>query len=121
MLMAVLERKKELGMLMSVGLNKRKVFLMVVLETIFISLVAAPLGIILSYLLISYFGTHGIDLSAVGEGLEELGIGTRVYTKLSIANYISISILTLVVTFLSSLIPARRALKLNPAEAVRAL
>ena len=121
MLMAVLERKKELGMLMSVGLNKKKVFLMVVLETIFISLVAAPLGIILSYLFISHFGTHGIDLSAVSEGLEELGIGTRVYTTLSFANYISISILTLVVTFLSSLIPARRALKLNPAEAVRAL
>ena len=121
MLMAVLERKKELGMLMSVGLNKKKVFLMVVLETIFISLVAAPLGIILSYLFISHFGTHGIDLSAVSEGLEELGIGTRVYTTLSFANYISISILTLVVTFLSSLIPARRALKLNPAEAIRAL
>ena len=38
MLMSVLERKKELGMLMSVGLNKRKVFLMVVFETIFIYL-----------------------------------------------------------------------------------
>ena len=41
MLMAVLERKKELGMLMSVGLNKRKVFFMVVFETLFISLVAS--------------------------------------------------------------------------------
>ncbi len=121
MLMAVLERKKELGMLMSVGLNKRKDFLMVVFETVFISVVAAPIGIFLSYMLISYFGNHGIDLSSVGEGLGELGIQTRVYTKLSFGNYINISILTLVVTFLSSLIPARRALKLNPAEAVRAL
>ena len=121
MLMAVLERKKELGMLMSVGLNKRKVFFMVVFETIFISLVAAPIGIILSYLFISYYGIHGIDLSSVGEGLEELGIGTRVFTKLSYDNYVNITILTLIVTFFSSLIPARRALKLNPAEAVRAL
>ena len=121
MLMAVLERKKELGMLMSVGLNKRKVFFMVVFETIFISLVAAPIGIFLSYSFISYFGIHGIDLSSVGEGLEELGIGSRVFTKLSYDNYINITILTLIVTFFSSLIPARRALKLNPAEAVRAL
>jgi putative ABC transport system permease protein len=121
MLMAVLERKKELGMLMSVGLNKRKVFFMVVFETIFISLVAAPIGIFLSFILISYFGDHGIDLSVVGDGLEEFGIGTRIYTKLSIDNYLNISILTIVVTFLSSLIPARRALKLNPAEAVRAI
>ena len=121
MLMAVLERKKELGMLMSVGLNKRKVFFMVVFETLFISLVAAPIGIFLSYSFISYFGIHGIDLSSVGEGLEELGIGTRVFTKLSFDNYINITILTLIVTFISSLIPARRALKLNPAEAVRAI
>ena len=121
MLMAVLERKKELGMLMSVGLNKRKVFFMVVFETLFISLVAAPIGIFLSYSFITYFGIHGIDLSSVGEGLEELGIGTRVFTKLSFDNYINITILTLIVTFFSSLIPARRALKLNPAEAVRAL
>ena len=121
MLMAVLERKKELGMLMSVGLNKRKVFFMVVFETLFISIVAAPIGIFLSYSFISYFGIHGIDLSSVGEGLEELGIGTRIFTKLSFDNYINITILTLIVTFFSSLIPARRALKLNPAEAVRAL
>ena len=121
MLMAVLERKKELGMLMSVGLNKRKVLSMVVFETLFISLVAAPIGIFLSYSFISYFGIHGIDLSSVGEGLEELGIGTRVFTKLSLNNYINVTILTLVVTFFSSLIPSRRALKLNPAEAVRAL
>ena len=121
MLMAVLERKKELGMLMSVGLNKRKIFFMVVFETLFISSVAAPIGIFLSYSFISYFGIHGIDLSSVGEGLEELGIGTRVFTKLSFDNYINITILTLVVTFFSSLIPARRALNLNPAEAVRAL
>ena len=108
-------------MLMSVGLNKRKVFSMVVFETLFISLVAAPIGIFLSYSFISYFGIHGIDLSSVGEGLEELGIGTRVFTKLSLNNYINVTILTLVVTFFSSLIPSRRALKLNPAEAVRAL
>ena len=121
MLMAVLERKRELGMLMSVGMNKRKVFLMVIFETLFISCVATPTGILISYLMISYFGTHGIDLSAVGEGLEELGIGTKVYTQLATEHYLNISLLTFFLTFLSSIIPARRALKLDPAEAVRAL
>ena len=121
MLMAVLERKRELGMLMSVGMNKRKVFYMVIFETLFISCVAAPTGILLSYLMISYFGIHGIDLSAVGEGLEEFGIGTKVYTMLPLEHYINISLLTFFLTFLSSIIPARRALKLDPAEAVRAL
>ena len=94
---------------------------MVIFETLFISFVAAPTGVLIAYLMIGYFGTHGIDLSAVGEGLEELGIGTSVYTQLPFKHYINISLLTFFLTFLSSIIPARRALKLDPAEAVRAL
>lgn len=121
MLMAVLERKRELGMLMSVGMNKSKVFLMILLETIFISTIATPIGIALSYWIIVHFGEHGIDLSVVGKGLERFGIGSRVYTFLPASLYWNICILTLIVTFFSSLLPARRALKLDPAEAVRAI
>ena len=121
MLMAVLERKRELGMLMSVGLNRTKIFLMILFETIFISCVALPIGISMSYLMISYFGQVGIDLSIFAEGLEAFGWKSMLYTKLPFNYYVNITILTLFVTFISSLFPARRALKLDPAEAVRSL
>ena len=121
MLMAVLERKRELGMLMSVGLNRTKIFLMILFETIFISCVALPIGIFMSYLMISYFGQVGIDLSIFAEGLEAFGMKSMLYTKLPFNYYVNITILTLFVTFISSLFPARRALKLDPAEAVRSL
>ena len=121
MLMAVLERKRELGMLMSVGLNKTKIFLMILFATIFISFISLPAGIILSYIMISYYGQVGIDLSIVSEGLEAFGMKSMVYTHLPYDYYIKITILTLFVTLISSLFPARRALKLDPAEAVRSL
>ena len=121
MLMAVLERKRELGMLMSVGLNKTKIFLMILFETIFISFISLPAGITLSYLMISYYGKVGIDLSIVSQGLEAFGMKSIVYTDLPLDYYIKITILTLFVTLISSLFPARRALKLDPAEAVRSL
>jgi len=121
MLMAVLERKRELGMLMSVGMNKSKVFFMILFETVFISCIATPIGIALSYWIITYFGEHGIDLSIVGKGMEAFGVGSQVYTYLPNSLYFNISIMTLIVAFISSLLPARRALKLDPAEAVRAL
>ena len=121
MLMAVLERKRELGMLMSVGMNKKNIFFIIILETLFISLVAMPVGLILSYIIISYFKTVGIDLSIVGEGMESFGVGTIVYPELPLKMYVNISIMTLSITFLSSFFPAKRALKLNPAEAVRSL
>jgi len=119
MLMAVLERKKELGMLMAVGMNKKRLFSMISIETVFIAMIATPIGMLLSYWSISYFNKYGIDLSAVAEGLENLGIGSRIYTYLPNNLYISITAMTLTVSFLSSIFPARRALKLQPSEAIR--
>ncbi len=119
MLMAVLERKKELGMLMAVGLNKKRLFAMISLETIFIVMIATPIGVLLSYWSIGYFHKYGIDLSSVAAGLESLGIGARIYTYLPIKLYLNITAMTLVVAFLASIFPARRALKLQPSEAIR--
>ena len=118
MLMAVLERKKELGMLMAVGMNKKRIFLMITLETIFISIIATPIGMALSYLTISHYQKHGIDLSSVSEGLSSLGIGAKIYTFLPTELYLNITLLTLLITFIASLFPARRALKLKPTEAI---
>ncbi len=121
MLMAVLERKKELGMLMAVGMNKKRLFAMISIETIFIVLIATPIGMALAVLTINYFSVHGIDLSAVASGLESLGIGSRIFTYLPQDKYIQITIMTLIVAFVASIFPARRALKLQPAEAIRSL
>jgi ABC-type lipoprotein release transport system permease subunit len=119
MLMAILERKHELGMLISVGMTKRKVFSMILMETIFLTLIATPIGMLLSFWSINYYGRVGIDLSAVAAGLESLGIGSRIFTVLPTDLYFSITLMTLIVAMLSAIIPARRALKLNPAEAVK--
>jgi ABC-type lipoprotein release transport system permease subunit len=119
MLMAILERKHEIGMLISVGMNKRKVFSMILMETIFLAMIATPVGMLLSYWSISYFGKKGIDLASVAQGLESLGIGSRIYTELPVDLYFMITLMTLLVALISAIIPARRALKLNPAEAVK--
>ncbi|GAB5555899.1 MAG: ABC transporter permease [Schleiferiaceae bacterium] len=119
MLMAVLERKRELGMLQAVGMNKGKVFKMIVLETLYIGLAGGPLGILVGYITVTYFGAKGIDLSIFGEGLRELGISTFVYTHMPGHFYVIISSMVVVMTLLSSIYPARKALGLNPVEAIR--
>ncbi|MDC0231241.1 FtsX-like permease family protein [Aureispira] len=121
MLMAVLERKKEIGMLMSIGMNKKNLFSMIAFETTFIVLVATPIGMLSAYFTITYFSKNGIDLSVVAEGLGSLGVGAFVFPFLPGNLYVNITLLTLLVAFFSSLFPARRALKLNPSEAVRSL
>ncbi len=119
MLMAVLERRKELGMLMSIGMNRKRVFLMILLETVYLSLLSGPLGILFSYSTIEYFKKVGIDLSIIGEGLRSLAVGHVIYPALDNEFYLNIAFIVVLTAILSALYPAWKALRLKPAEAVR--
>lgn len=118
MLMAVLERVRELGMLMAIGMNKWRVFAMIMVETIFLSLTGAPIGLLLSWLSIWWFGTHGIDLSIVGEGLGTFGYGSMVYPEIASHFYIDVMLQVISVAVIAAIYPARKGLKLKPVEAI---
>ncbi|MFA6599229.1 MAG: FtsX-like permease family protein [Ignavibacteriaceae bacterium] len=119
MLMVVLERIKELGMLMAVGMNKMRIFKMIMLETIYLSLTGGILGITLGIILIQIFQQHGIDLSIYGEGFSAIGYDSMIYPSIGIDYYIGTFLLVILTGIIASIYPARKALKLNPAEAVR--
>jgi ABC-type transport system, involved in lipoprotein release, permease component len=121
MLMAVLERVREIGMLMAIGMNKTKIFIMIVLETVMLMMTGAVIGLVLSYFIIWFFSVHGIDLSALSKGLSGFGFSTMVYPFLENSAYVKIVIMVVITGFLSSLVPSKRALKLNPSEAIRKL
>ncbi len=119
MLMAVLERVREIGMLMALGMNRRKIFTMILLETLILVLAGCPVGMGLAAVTVAILGRTGIDLSAWAEGLAGWGLDTIVYPVLSGSFYWQVLIMVAVTAVLSSLYPARKALKLNPAEAIR--
>ncbi len=119
MLMAILERKRELGIMVSVGFNKRKLFAMIMLETLFLALIATPVGMYLSYISIAYFGHYGLVFPAVAEGLEHFGMSATIYTKLPVTYYFVITTMTLLTALFAAVFPAKKALSTNPIEAIR--
>jgi len=119
MLMAIMERVREIGMLMAIGMNKSQVFLMIMLETIFLSITGGIIGLSLSWTLVTIMGVTGIDLSAIAEGLNSMGYSSFVYPELDFTYYMLIGLLVIVTAVFASIMPARKALKFNPAEAVR--
>ncbi len=121
MLMAILERRKEIGMLMSIGMNRYKIFMMISFETIFLSLIALPFGLLTSYLIVEYYSVVGIDLSVVEAGLENFGVGTRLYFKVPNEEYFYVSLMVFVISIFSSIFPSVRALKINPVEATKTI
>lgn len=119
MLMAVLERYRELGMLMAIGMNKPRVFGMVVLETLFLGLVAAPIGLGLGWLTVYLLKDKGIDLSAFSRGMERFGLDTVVFPVLSSGLYVQIAVAVFITALLASLYPASKAIGLRPVEALQ--
>ena len=119
MMMAILERVKELGMLMAIGMNKKRVFRMIMLETIFLTLVGAVIGMGLGALVIWITGHTGLNFSSVSEGLEAMGYSAIIFPEIDAGFFFLVTVLVIVTGILASISPARKALKLNPVEAIR--
>ncbi len=117
MLMAVLERVREIGMLMAIGMNQNKVFRMIMYETVFMTMIGVPIGLLLSWVSVSYFGANGINLS--GASYEEMGFASILYPYLDQSSYISVTIMVLIMAIIAAIYPAIKALRLNPVEAIR--
>jgi len=119
-LMSVLERVRELGVLMAIGMKKAKVFSMVVLETTMLSIIGGFIGLVLSFGLVQYLSSQGLDLSGVGgEGLGEFGYAAVIYPELTLGMYFQLGFLIIVFAIIAALYPAWKAIRLVPAEAVR--
>lgn len=121
MLMAVLERVRELGMLMALGMKRSKVYVMIMIETIYLAIVGGPIGMLVGFATISYFRKYGLDLTNYSEGLEAIGYESILYPVLSIYDYLKIVVGVLLTAIIAALYPAWKAIKLNPVEALHSV
>lgn len=119
MLMVVLERVKEIGMLMAVGMSRIRIFLMILLETVFLSFVGGVIGVIAGWLISKHFETRPINLAAWADAYTDLGYDPFVYTVLNWPLLINVIIMVLFTGVLASLYPAYKALQQDPSEALR--
>jgi len=118
MLMAVLERVKELGMLMAVGMNKVRVFKMILLETVMLSVTGGIIGILLANAVVLFFNRKGIDLSLFAEGIEKFGFESIVYPIPDTGMSLTVACMVLITGIIAAIYPALKAIRLKPAEAL---
>jgi len=119
MLMVVLERVKEIGMLMAVGMSKFRVFWMLMLETVLLTLTGGFFGILLGLAVTLATMKQGIDLSFYAKGLEDMGYSSLVFPVIEYDMVLMIVVMVLVTGIVAAIYPARKALKYRPAEAIR--
>ncbi len=121
MLMAVLERTREIGMLRSIGMHRNRVFQMILTETITLGVIAGPIGLLLGYLTVQWFGERGMDLSRYSEALQDYGYDAIFYPVIDNGSYLFLMFTVLLTAFIGSIYPALKAIRINPLEALRKL
>lgn len=119
MLMVVMERTKEIGMLMAIGMSKFRVFWMLMLETVLLTMTGGLLGVLLGLIVSWATQKNGIDLSFYAKGLEDMGYSSLVFPVIVPKMIAVIGFLVLITGIVASIYPARKALKYKPAEAIR--
>lgn len=119
MLMVILERTKEIGMLRSLGMAKSKIARMIMLETLYLCLVGGLIGNALSFLLISYFGTRGMNFESFQEGFEQFGYSAEIFPMIESSFYLVITVMVVFTAIFASFFPIMRAFKLDLASAIR--
>lgn len=122
-LMSVMERVKEFGVLLSLGMTPRRLGWMVLAEASLLGVLSAVGGAALGALLAWPLQVYGLDYGALigtEEGFETAGvmIESLVYGDLSWTKVILFSGITVVLTVIAALYPTWKASRLRPVEAM---
>ncbi|MBL6448085.1 ABC transporter permease [Fulvivirga sp. 29W222] len=120
MLMAVLERSREIGMLLALGMNRLKVFFMILTETVLLTITGVPMGVLIAWFIVLIYHRHGLDISALGgQAMSEFGFSSMIYPAFPWEKILGEMLIVLIASMLSSLVPAIKAIRLRPVEALQ--
>lgn len=117
-IMSVLERTQEFGVLLALGTRPLQLASLVFAETAILALVGIALGIALGMGIVRYYGMQGISLIHMSEALEANFMNKIVYTSITADRIVECTLLILAVTFLAVIYPAIRSAKLSPIKAI---
>jgi ABC-type lipoprotein release transport system permease subunit len=121
-LMSVIERTRELGVMMAIGTSKRRLFGMVLAEALVLGAVAAVVGLAIALPIHAWLASSGLDISALyGDDLAVSGvlINGRIYSQLELGDVVQWTAVVIGIVVVSALYPAYRVTRLSSLEAMR--
>jgi len=117
LMMAIFERVREIGLMQALGMKPASILYQVLLESLMLLVLGLLLGNLLAILSIWPI-RDGIDLSIVAEGIEMMGASSTLYPALKLKDLVMANAVVIVLGILTSLLPAWRASRYRPVEAI---
>jgi ABC-type lipoprotein release transport system permease subunit len=120
LIMAVFERTREIGILAAIGMKGRRIMAIFLAESSLLAVGGILMGLILGFLVVSYFNRYGFYVGNMAVGGGGFLIGNTIYAKLTLDDTVNLTIMAFVITLLAGLYPAALAARMEPVEALRA-
>jgi len=120
LLMMMIERKFEMGMLVAIGMKKGKLLLLFLLESVFTVFIGCLLGIVASIPVVQYFNKRPLRFGgSTAEAFARFGFEPVFPTSTDAANFINQGVIVLIIGLVLSLYPAYVILRLDPVSAMK--
>ena len=113
LIMIVMEKVGEIGMLMAMGTSRRSIMLIFLLEAAILGMLGVIFGCVLGYVASAAIASITIPIPPeMYFGMDHLPV------VIELKNFISASVFALVINIIAGVFPARRASKMDPVEAI---
>jgi putative ABC transport system permease protein len=119
-MMVIYERMREIGTIAALGMKGKEIVKLFFLEAFFIALIAAGIGAVFGTLIVIPMNYIGLDFGSMMEGMD-FPISSVIYPSLNPGYTVFVFVYAIVIASAASMIPSRRASKIQPVEALRTI
>lgn len=119
-LMSVLERTREFGIVMSLGMKPSRLGRLVLLETFLMGLLGVIFGVAIGAVLTSWFAANGLSLPGLDEMNAQFNLPDRMYPRITWLSLLAGPFVIFIFSLIATLYPAFRMRSLHPVAAMRA-
>lgn len=120
MYVSILDRIREFGIMLSVGMHYKYIRLQILFEALFVGLIGYLSGAVLGAVILIYLKNQGIDLSSFSDALEMWGYESTIHGTIKVSYFTTTFAAIITASLFSILIPLRKIKKLNPIEVIKA-
>lgn len=119
-IMVIYERIREIGTISALGMTGSEIVRLFFLESFFIAVLGSLAGVLLGSAVTAVTSVTGLDFSSAMEGVS-FEISPVMYPILNVRSTVFVFLYSVTVSSLASLLPSRRASRVEPVEALRAV
>lgn len=120
-MMSVMERTREFGTIMALGLRPGRLTLLVMLESALMAALGLAIGVLLGLALTAYYQQVGFSYPGMGELADKFNLPEKMFPSLTLVSVLLGPVIVYLGCLLAAVYPALRLRRLEPFEAMRAV